>query len=88
MLFLESIILDKDCIDVSMVPESNNHVCSDQSLHDLGSRPTIKYVEQFFEGLSFQRYDDVKLDSHYQPLYSKPPGNTESLVRRFWVITC
>lgn len=86
-LFLESLVVDKDIVEIKAVHEENIWG-TDQSIHSIGTRFTSKYVESLFNQLSFNRYDDPKLNSNYQPRYDQPEGNTEAIIRRFWVINC
>jgi hypothetical protein len=85
-LFLETLIVDSDNL-VSYVEEKNIWG-TDQSIHNIGTRPNTKYVENIFSHLKFKRYDDSKLNSNCQPVYDWIPSNSGNIYRRFWVIDC
>lgn len=86
-LFLESLVVDCTSEHTSHVPEKNQWG-TDQSIHEVGSRFSPKYVESLFAELPYIRYDDPKLNSNHQPHYDNNEGNTWQLQRKFWVIDC
>ena len=86
-IFLESIIVDKTEPEIYFKEEDNVNL-PDQSLNGLGARPTASYVEKILneEDVEYERHDNEKLNSKYQPDYNWIETNTGEEYRRFWII--
>jgi len=86
LLFLESVIWDKDESDIHYHREAGE----DQSLSDRGGYPTTNYVEDIFKecGVKYTKYTTSKLNS-LPHVYDWEDKNTKELEfgkRRFWII--
>ena len=86
LLLLETIVLDKTNSEKMSAVEDTT--LPDQSIHGLGSRPTVKYVEDILDEnkVVYKRHDNSSLNSKYQPHYDEPIGNTGKQYRKFWTI--
>lgn len=83
-LFLETTLLDCE-VPFQTVPEKNIYG-TDQSIHGLGSRPNLAFIENSFKHLEFKRYDDSKLNAENQPKYDTQQTNSGKEYRKFWII--
>jgi hypothetical protein len=81
------LVLDNQSLETHQVPEWNR-IGTDQSIHNVGTRFSAKYVENLFNGLPFTRHDNPKLNSLYQPQYDWIETGSNAIFRRFWVVNC
>jgi hypothetical protein len=89
IIFLESEVCDSDDKNFEIKVEENSN-WYDQSLTNIGSRPSPAMIEEFIldNNMKYIRYDDSDLNSDFHT-YDWVIANTNTYrdgLRRFWVI--